>query len=59
MKKVLILLAVLAMTGIASAALVNNPETFDTLTAGIQLGQLGTVGFRFRLRWLGRWLGYQ
>ena len=37
MKKVLILLAVLAMTGIASAALVNNPETFDTLTAGIQL----------------------
>jgi hypothetical protein len=37
MKKVLILLAVLAMTGIASAALVNNPETFDTLLAGQQL----------------------
>ena len=37
MKKVLVLIAVLAMTGIASAELVNNPETFDTLIAGQQL----------------------
>ncbi|MHC4258269.1 MAG: PEP-CTERM sorting domain-containing protein [Planctomycetota bacterium] len=34
MKKVLILLAVLAMTGIASAELLHNPETFDTLALG-------------------------
>ena len=37
MKKVLMLIAVLAVSGIASAALVNNPETFDTLLAGQQL----------------------
>jgi hypothetical protein len=37
MKKVLVILAVLAMTGISSAAMLNNPETFESYTSGTVL----------------------
>jgi hypothetical protein len=37
MKKVLVILVVLAMTGIASAAMINNPEGFDSYASGTVL----------------------
>ncbi|MBC8379173.1 MAG: PEP-CTERM sorting domain-containing protein [Planctomycetes bacterium] len=37
MKKVLVILAVLAMTGISSAAMLNNPETFESYASGTVL----------------------
>ena len=37
MKKVLVILAVLAMTGISSAAMINNPETFESYASGTVL----------------------
>jgi hypothetical protein len=37
MKKVLVILAVLAMTGISSAAMLNNPEGFDSYASGTVL----------------------
>ena len=43
MKKVWVLLAVLAMTGIASAAMLNNPETFESYTSGTVFGDPGPI----------------